>query len=90
MTLTLVFRAAKSMPSATSKKLPSPFESRTFTGISAQRKAKPATPTVLSVASATVDATCVPWKLSSLACSSSLMKSCPGTNTVPPKSGAFR
>ena len=58
--------------------------------MSAQRNAKPVTPTVLSVASATVDATWVPWKLSSLAWSSSLMKSWPCTNIVPPKSGAFR
>ena len=81
---------AKSIPSATSKKLPSPFSSSTFTGMSAQRKAKPVTPSVLSVASATVEATWVPWKLSSLACASLLMKSKPGTKVVPPKSGALR
>jgi hypothetical protein len=44
-----------------------PSLSSTFTGISEQRNASPATPTPLSVASAMVEATWVPWKLSSLA-----------------------
>ena len=90
MTLTFALRAAKSMPSATSKKLPSPSASSTLTGMSAHWKASPAAPSVLSVASATVEATCVPWKLSSLACESPLTMSVPCTKTVPPQSGALR
>ena len=39
------------MPSATSKKRRRPSASRTFTGMIAQRKARPVTPTLLLVAS---------------------------------------
>ncbi len=81
---------ANSIPWATSKKLPSPFASSTFTGMSAHPNAKPATPRLLLVASATVEATWVPWYSSSLAWASLLTKSKPGMNTVPPKSGALR
>ena len=66
---------AKSMPSATSKKLPSPSASSTFTGMIAQPNASPATPMPLFVASAIVEATCVPWYSSSFAWSSPLTKS---------------
>jgi hypothetical protein len=90
MTLTAWFSAAKSIPSAMEKVSPNPSESRTLTGISAVPKASPAPPTALLVDSAITDATCVPWKLSSLAWVSLLMKSKPCTKTVAPKSGALR
>ena len=53
------------MPSATPKNVPSPPSSSTFTGMIAQPKASPAMPMPLLVASAMVEATCVPWNSSS-------------------------
>ena len=95
MTLTGLFpfwvkSTAKSTPSATSKNEPNPSLSSTLTGMSAQPKARPVTPTELSVASAMVEATWVPWKLSSLAWLDPLSTLKPGRKTVPPKSGALR
>ena len=81
---------AKSIPSATSKNDPLPSLSSTFTGMSAHPKARPATPSVLLVASAMVEATCVPWKLSSLAWLVPVRRFKPATKVVVPKSGALR
>ena len=63
------------MPSATSKKVPSPSWSSTLTGMMAQPKASPAIPVPLFVASAIVEATCVPWYSSSFGWASPFTKS---------------
>jgi hypothetical protein len=66
---------AKSIPSATSKKLPTPSGPSTLIGRIAQPNASPAMPASLFVASAIVEATCVPWPSSSFGWLSPLKKS---------------